>query len=248
MKYEFQAINKFLEPVRGQIQASSVREAKKLVRQRKLFFPKIWPSGEWPSWCHGTTSGVRYPSLLRLSHKDRNVVVFAKRRILHWILGMLFLSIGMWLILLFIGRDVSNPADLHFFPGGRYLRLFSNSLTLVVGILFSIVGGALVVIRLEIRIDRRRRLITKRMGILPGKWWSDVIDGRIIEKVVYHIQRFYEQDASQNCHVVSLTIGGERTQLHFSNSKKTELELAGSITDYLNVPFESDCPDLGEDS
>lgn len=227
--YEFQARDKFWRFVRGRVNADSEAEAKELVKARGLWWPLVWLAGTKPWVAYGKVApgGDYHMASLKLLHQDESILLYGTRKVLTLGFGFLLLLIGVGLFaycghsLLYVWSPLKLPTVLFI---------------LLVGIIFLAVGLGLILLRFEVRVDRKTRQIVIRMCIFPFVRRSNTINATAAKEIIVRKEIFFV-GGGEICYVVAIVIANQDIQLDFSSSKKKELEIGQKIAEYLGVPF-----------
>ena len=91
-------------------------------------------------------------------------------------------------------------------------------------------------VRFELIAERNLRRVTMKMSIIPGLWWSEVINGDLIKQVVFRKEIYYA-DEGEICYDVLLSTDNNEVMLDSSSWKQREEELAQAVAECLQVPL-----------
>jgi len=225
--YEFQGYDKWWLPIRGQITAHSRREAKRELKGQGLRWLDIWRHGGWydhqiRKWYHGLTT-LRIPTL-KFARYDDNTLVYAGKNFGHFLLGTGLILGGLvfFLLAVLLGSVV-----------------LVSLVPLSIGIIFVMLGMAVLGGRAELRIDRATKRVFRSKSSVWGKRMADTRDGNTVEKVILYRETFLGEEPYP-CYVGSLVVDGNRICLDISTSKGPIEDMTRKVADCLAVPFEGE--------
>ncbi len=236
--FEFQARDKFWRLTRGRVRARSKSEAKKLVKERGLWWPlSVWLQGteSWESirsWTAPMGTGTYDLDSLELKHKDYDTITYGDRNSIRFIFGSILCLAGIGLSSIFF-----YP---YSFKGKAFIDSSAHVYCLLGGIALLAVGCVIFLHRFELYVERRERRIVIRACIMPFGWRSELIDARHAEKVVLQQEIFYGvngEGLNAIRYVIMIFIDGKDIQLDASCSRKAEFALGQDIAECLNIPF-----------
>ena len=231
--YEFQAFDKFLRIVRGRVFASSRKQARSAVRKRGLLCMFLWTHGTepWLAWNRlGRPRAQTHLPMLKLKKRTDEHVVYTSSTVTKYIFGCLFGAIGL---LLLAWPWISEGGIPHL---GEIFERISSAFIFIMGVVFLAVGLFLVMVRFELIAERNLRRVTMKMSIIPGLWWSEVINGDLIKQVVFRKEIYYA-DEGEICYDVLLSTDNNEVMLDSSSWKQREEELAQAVAECLQVPL-----------
>ena len=231
--YEFQAFDKFLRILRGRVFASSRKQARSAVRKRGLLCIFLWPHGTEHWLARGRVGPpcvlVHAPTV-RLKEKTDELVAYTCSTVTKYALSCLFGAIGLLLLAWPWISEGGIP------PLGDTFERISSAFVFIMGVVFLAVSLFLLSMRFEIIAKRSPPRVTIKMSIIPSLWWSEVINGDAINKVVFRKEVHYT-DFGELCYDVYLFTDKNEVMLDSSSSERREKELAQAVAECLQVPL-----------